>query len=109
MSYLESLPDLQLLVEAVDATSPIAMRALLASLERPLGGCMILSAAMVDRTFAMQTHESFEASVEAKIGVFHVLEDVLNGKEGIEKLEFVVATSSVCGLFGNAGQTNYAW
>ncbi|KAI0731474.1 ketoacyl-synt-domain-containing protein [Fomitopsis betulina] len=108
LSYLESLPDLQLLVEAVDATSPIAMRALLASLERPLGGCMILSAAMVDRTFAMQTHESFEASVEAKIGVFHVLEDVLNGKEGIEKLEFVVATSSVCGLFGNAGQTNYA-
>ncbi|KZT66074.1 hypothetical protein DAEQUDRAFT_752280 [Daedalea quercina L-15889] len=108
LSYLESLPDLTLLVEAVDATSPIAMRALLSSLDLPLGGCMILSAAMVDRTFAMQTHESFEASVEAKIGVFHVLEDVLGGKEGMEKLEFVVATSSVCGLFGNAGQTNYA-
>ncbi|TFY60143.1 hypothetical protein EVJ58_g5333 [Rhodofomes roseus] len=108
LSYLESLPDLNLLVEAVDATSPVAMRGLLSSLDLPLGGCMILSAAMVDRTFAMQTHESFEASVEAKIGVFHVLEDVLNGKEGMEKLEFVVATSSVCGLFGNAGQTNYA-
>ncbi|KAH9840927.1 ketoacyl-synt-domain-containing protein [Rhodofomes roseus] len=108
LAYLESLPDLALRVESVDATSSVAMRALLSNLDHPLGGCMILSAAMVDRTFAMQTHESFEVSVAAKVGVFQVLEKLLDGKEGIEKLEFVVATSSVCGLFGNAGQTNYA-
>ncbi|CCM05253.1 uncharacterized protein FIBRA_07463 [Fibroporia radiculosa] len=104
LAYLQMLPGLTLRTEAVDALSIDAMRSLLDTLVKPLGGCMFLTAILIDRTFAMQTEETFEASVACKVDAFRTLEEIVD----IDSLDFVIATSSVCGLFGNAGQTNYA-
>ncbi|KAH9942788.1 ketoacyl-synt-domain-containing protein [Amylocystis lapponica] len=104
LAYLEALPDLVLRVEAVDATSPGGMKDLINSLKKPLAGCMILTAVLIDGTFASQTKETFEAPHTAKVRAFEVLESVVE----IDSLDFLVAFSSVSGLLGNAGQTNYA-
>ncbi|CCL98280.1 uncharacterized protein FIBRA_00274 [Fibroporia radiculosa] len=104
MVYLESLPDLVLRVEAIDALSVQQMKHLVDSLGRPLGGCMILTAILIDRTFASQTAETFEAPISSKVNVLRTIEEVIS----IASLDFLIAFSSVCGLFGNAGQTNYA-
>lgn len=65
---------------------------------------MILTAVLADRTFPMQTHETFEAPFTAKTSVLESLENAID----IGALEFLLAFSSVAGLLGNAGQTNYA-
>ncbi|CCM00168.1 uncharacterized protein FIBRA_02196 [Fibroporia radiculosa] len=104
MVYLESLPDLVLRVEAVDALSTEEMKQLVGNLGRPLGGCMVLTAILIDRTFASQTPETFEAPITAKVNVLRNIEKVIS----IASLDFLIAFSSVCGLFGNACQTNYA-
>lgn len=65
---------------------------------------MILSAALIDRTFHAQTAETFEAPFPPKVGAFQVLEQAID----IESLDFLVTVSSVSAMFGNAGQTNYA-
>ncbi|OBZ65511.1 L-aminoadipate-semialdehyde dehydrogenase large subunit [Grifola frondosa] len=104
LTYLEGLPDLTLRTEAVDAQSTEEMAALVGHLDRPLGGCMLLSAVLNDRTFASQTTETFEAPFGPKVGAFEVLEHVV----AVESLDFLITFSSVSGMFGNAGQTNYA-
>ncbi|OBZ73412.1 putative polyketide synthase 22 [Grifola frondosa] len=85
LTYLEGLPGLKLHA-------------------RPLGGCMILSAALIDRSFASQTPETFEAPFPPKVDAFKTFEKVVP----VESLEFLMTFSSVSGMFGNAGQTNYA-
>lgn len=65
---------------------------------------MIMTAVLIDRTFLMQTHETFEAPFAAKTGAFETLEKVVD----IDSLDFVLAFSSVAGMIGNAGQTNYS-
>ena len=104
LTYLETIPDLTLRLAAVDALSSRDMKTLLESLERPLGGCMILSAVFLDRPFSSQTQETFNASFAPKTGAFETLEALVS----LQALDFIVTFSSVSGLFGNAGQTNYA-
>ncbi|OBZ73483.1 Nonribosomal peptide synthetase 14 [Grifola frondosa] len=104
LTHLEGLPGVLLRTEAVDALSHEHMLDLVRSFKYPLGGCMILSVVLVDRTFASQTPETFEAPFSPKVGAFRVLESILP----IESLDFLIAFSSVSGMFGNAGQTNYA-
>lgn len=104
LSYLETLVDLDLRLEPVDATSTAHMREVVDSLSQPLGGCMLLSVVLADRTFASQTPESFEAPFGPKTRAFRVMEQAMP----MDSLDFVITFSSVSGLFGNAGQTNYA-
>ncbi|KAI0060607.1 polyketide synthase [Artomyces pyxidatus] len=104
LDYLETVTDLSMRTEAVDATSTTSMASLIRSLDGPLGGCMLLVATATDRTFASQDPESFESPYSAKIGAFKTLQDVIS----IQSLDFMIAFSSVSGMFGNAGQTNYA-
>lgn len=106
MAYMESLPDLTIRLEASDATSKEATIGLLRSIPRHLGGCMLLSAVLSDRTFASQEDESFRKVFAAKTGACSVLNGCLPG--GIEALDFFISFSSVVGLFGNGGQTNYS-
>lgn len=65
---------------------------------------MLLSAVLKDRSFAQHTSETFEAPIGPKVQAFKVLEEVTS----IDALEFLITFSSVVGMFGNAGQTNYA-
>ena len=65
---------------------------------------MILTAILIDRTFPMQTEETYEAPFKAKLGAFNALEEAID----IDSLDFVLAYSSIVGLTGNAGQTNYS-
>lgn len=65
---------------------------------------MILTAILIDRTFPMQTEDTFEAPFEAKLGAFNVLQKAID----LDSLDFVLAYSSIVGLTGNAGQTNYS-
>lgn len=104
LTNLEALPDLTLRLVAVDALSTQDMSSLISGLGRPLGGCMLLAVVLTDRSFAVQTRESFEAPFIPKTGAFQVLENVVP----LETLDFLITFSSVSGMFGNAGQTNYA-
>ncbi|TFK49005.1 polyketide synthase [Heliocybe sulcata] len=104
LKYLDSLSDLSLQTVAADAVSLDDVRRVVQGLNKPLGGCMILSAALIDRTFTAQTAETFEAPFPPKVGAFQVLEQAID----VERLDFLVTVSSVSAMFGNAGQTNYA-
>ncbi|KAH9934268.1 putative polyketide synthase [Fomitopsis serialis] len=104
LEYLRSREDLVLRTEAVDASSVEQTKELVASIQKPVGGCMILTAVLIDRTFPMQTAETFEAPFTAKLGAFNALEKAVD----IDSLDFVLAYSSIAGLSGNAGQTNYS-
>ena len=104
LAYLQLQDDLVLRTEAVDAYSIPHTIELVASVQKPIGGCMLMTTHLVDRPFSLQTSESFETSFAAKPGAFHVLEQVIN----IRELDFLLAFSSFAGLLGNPGQTNYA-
>ncbi|KAI0068531.1 hypothetical protein BV25DRAFT_1817381 [Artomyces pyxidatus] len=104
LDYMETLHDVSIRTEAVDATSAEQMANLLIRLDKPLGGCLILTGTLIDRTFAAQTRETFDAAHSSKVRVLQTLEKVMS----IQSLDFLVSFSSVSGMFGNAGQTNYA-
>lgn len=102
--YLRNREDLTFRTAALDATSAEGLKNLLGELEYPVGGCLLLAALLNDRTFASQTKESFESTFAPKIQGFQVLEQTLD----LGALDFVVAFSSISGMFGSPGQTNYA-
>ncbi|KAI0068519.1 ketoacyl-synt-domain-containing protein [Artomyces pyxidatus] len=104
LEHMKGLKDLSLRAEAVDATSKEHMANLLTSIREPLGGCIILSGTLIDRTFLSQTRETFDVPHASKTVVFQTLERVMS----IQSLDFLISFSSVSGMFGNAGQTNYA-
>ena len=65
---------------------------------------LLMTVFLNDRTFTAHTQETFESTFPAKVQAFRVLEEVLD----INNLEFLVAFSSISGMFGNPGQTNYS-
>jgi hypothetical protein len=106
IEYLKSLPDLTIRLEASDATSREATNRLMDSILLPLGGCMLLTAVLVDRAFIFQTNESFDSVFASKPGVCNILDQCVRG--GLASLDFFIPFSSVVGLLGNSGQTNYS-
>ncbi len=103
VDYLKSLPDLDLRLEACDASSVESLTKLINSLDHPLAGCLFTAAVLSDRLFLKQDAESFPIPFKPKTDAYFALEKVV----AIEKLDFLLAVSSVAG-FGAAGQTNYA-
>ncbi|KAF7351064.1 Polyketide synthase [Mycena sanguinolenta] len=103
VDYLQSLPDLDLRLEACDATSVDALTSLIDSLDCPLAGAIFTAAVLADRLFLKQDAESFVVPFKPKTEAYFALEKVV----AIEKLDFLLAISSVAS-FGAAGQTNYA-
>ncbi len=104
LTYLQSRKSLVVDAVAVDATSEKDMAALVQDLGRPLGGALLLTTTYSDGTLASHTEESFERAFPAKIDAFRVLEQVVD----VNALDFLITFSSVVGVFGNPGQTNYA-
>lgn len=104
LKYLLSRVDLNLQAATADGASQQEMANVVAALPRPLGGCALLAVRLRDGMFATLTKGAFEDVFTPKVQAFEVLENVIDMKS----LDFFVSFSSVCGLFGNPGQTNYA-
>ncbi|KAH9840916.1 putative polyketide synthase [Rhodofomes roseus] len=103
--YLQSLPELDLRLSATSASDVGSMTQLLRTIsdDAPLAGCIILTATLADRTFARLEEADFAEVYESKTGVV----DALRESADIASLDFLVPFTSVAGLFGNGGQTNY--
>lgn len=87
----------------MDSSSYPDMAALVRSLTPKLGGCIVLTAVLRDRTFAKLEPSDFDDVFTAKTGVVQALA----ASTDVASLDFLVAFSSVVGLFGNGGQANY--
>ncbi|KAF7328513.1 hypothetical protein MVEN_02538600 [Mycena venus] len=104
LTYLRTRPDLSLRLEACDAASSSATAALVQDIYPPLAGCMLLAVIFSDHAFVSHTSDTFYVPFAGKTGAVKALDDAVT----ISSLDFLVALSSVTGLFGSPGQTNYA-
>ena len=103
-SYLEAQEDLILSFRALDGTDKVGMRTLTAEIgHAQIGGCIVLSAVLADGLFRHLTEKDFSTVFAAKIGVLEALEEAVD----LELLDFIVSFTSVSGLIGFGGQTNY--
>ncbi|KAI0325192.1 ketoacyl-synt-domain-containing protein [Cubamyces sp. BRFM 1775] len=104
LEYLEGLSDLRIALVATEFTPVDKIKAAVAALSMPVGGCFIMSNALVDRPFPSQTAETFEAPFLAKVDALKLAEEVLP----VNQLDFIVTFASVSGIFGDPGKTNYS-
>lgn len=91
-------------MESFDATSAEAASALARSIDLPVGGCFIATAAMIDSFFMNQTPEAERKVSSLKLDVFKAFSSAFD----VWKLDFVVSLSSIVTFLGNAGQSSYA-
>ena len=103
VTYLEKRHDFVLRIEARDATSSLATSQLMQSLEKPLGGAILMSMVISDGLFASQTEAGFKRVMDAKWGALSTFNDV----QPIKNLDFFISFSSMAAVVGIAGQTNY--
>jgi hypothetical protein len=103
VDYLKRLPDLDLRLEACDASSAESLAQLLTTLDLPLAGCLLSAILLSDKLFVNQDPESFAVPFTGKTEAFWVIEKTIP----IEQLDFFIAITSMSG-FGTVGQTNYA-
>ncbi|KAF7336301.1 Polyketide synthase [Mycena venus] len=104
LTYLKAQDDLDLRMEACDATDVHEMGSLLRDLPLPLAGCFHMALVLSDEAFFRQTQQSFRAVYNSKLKVF----DAFSTHVDVQSLDFLVAFSSVSGLVGLIGQSNYA-
>ncbi|KAJ7913452.1 KR domain-containing protein [Mycena leptocephala] len=104
VTYLRSQDDLDLRLDKCDATNINQMDVLLHSLAAPIAGCFHLAMALSDAIFFNQTADTFRRVYDSKLRVF----EVFSTRVQIESLDFFVALSSISGLIGLPGQSNYA-
>ena len=104
VGYLEKRPDFVLRIEACDATSFPTTSRLVQSLEKPLGGVILMTVVPSDALFANQTESGFKRAVDAKWGALSTFNDVWP----IKNLDFFASFSSAASVLGNAGQSSYA-
>jgi len=76
VAYLEKRHDFVLRIEASDATSSLATSQLVHSLEKPLGGAILMPSVLSDGLFANQTEAGFEKVMDAKWGALSTFNDV---------------------------------
>ncbi|KAK0461849.1 KR domain-containing protein [Desarmillaria tabescens] len=103
LTYLSEQQDLELRLECCDASSLSDMQRLMSNLPGRIGGCILLSVILEDRSYVNHTSETYNRVFPAKTEAFTVLEKTI----AIEQLEFLVTVSSAA-IFGSAGQTNYS-
>ena len=104
LRYLNNRSDLSLRMESCDATDVEATASLIKTIENPLGGCFLMTLALSDGLFVNQSREDFRVVRESKIQSLEAFATVVD----IKSLDFFIAFSSVAGLLGTIGQTNYA-
>ncbi|WP_410641048.1 3-oxoacyl-[acyl-carrier-protein] reductase [Amycolatopsis sp. lyj-346] len=101
----------RVLAERVDVGDAEGVRAWIARTERELGpvAAAVTSAGITrDRPLVRMTDEDWEAVLGTNLGgVYHVCRSVVFGMMK-RKAGTVVAVSSIAGVHGSAGQTNYS-
>ncbi|KAJ6464062.1 putative polyketide synthase [Mycena sanguinolenta] len=102
-AYLKSLQHLDVTLAAVDGTCAKSMATLFKTIDREIGGCLILSAILADGLFPTLGEREFTDVLASKIGVLTTLLQTIE----TSTLEFIVAFSSVTSVVGTGGQTNY--
>jgi hypothetical protein len=91
-------------LEKCDATDVHSTSLLLNSLHKPIAGCFQMTLVLSDALFVKQTQAKFTAVRDSKITVFEVFAAAVH----IASLDFYIAFSSLTGLLGYPGQSNYA-
>ncbi|KAM7191954.1 polyketide synthase [Naviculisporaceae sp. PSN 640] len=71
--------------------------------ERPIKGCINAAMALNDSTFENMSHAQWQSTVSSKVWTSWHLHQVLP-----KELDFFILLSSVSGVIGNPGQSNYA-
>ncbi|KAJ7606255.1 hypothetical protein FB45DRAFT_1068712 [Roridomyces roridus] len=104
VAYLRGRADLTLRLEACDATDVQATSRLLETVGMRIGGCFQMSLVLSDALFVNQTEEKFSTVRDSKLKAFETFSAAVD----VGQLDFYVAFSSISGLFGIAGQSNYA-
>ncbi|KAJ7463693.1 hypothetical protein FB451DRAFT_1042909, partial [Mycena latifolia] len=104
VGYLQDQDGLNLQLCKCNATDADQMKALLHGLPAPIAGCFLMTLVLSDAPFFNQTHDTFHGVYASKLRVFEVLSMLVE----IKSLDFFVALSSISGLVGIPGQTNYA-
>ncbi|MBI3899302.1 MAG: SDR family NAD(P)-dependent oxidoreductase [Gammaproteobacteria bacterium] len=96
-------------VVAADIADTAQVERLVQEIEarRPVGGIFHLAMELRDALFTNQTAESFEATCRAKINGSANLD--ASSRAHCFALEHFVVFSSLVSVFGNAGQSNYAY
>ncbi|CAK5267713.1 unnamed protein product [Mycena citricolor] len=105
IAWMQTRGNLELRMDACDATSERALASLTDKLSEthPIGGCIQLTLVLSDATFQSQTAAGFKTVRDSKVGVFDAFSHVVD----VHALDFYVAFSSLSGLVGLPGQTNY--
>ncbi|KAJ7484906.1 hypothetical protein B0H11DRAFT_1163748 [Mycena galericulata] len=104
VTYLKNQDDCNLRLDKCDATDVSQMNILLHSLPVSIAGCFHMTMVLSDALFFNQTHDTFRRLYDSKLRVF----EVFSAQIKIESLDFFVAFSSVTGLIGVPGVSNYA-
>ncbi|KAF8205835.1 acyl transferase domain-containing protein [Mycena galopus ATCC 62051] len=102
-AYLKGVNHLDIRLEALDASSPELMIRLFESINREIGGCVILTGVIADKPFPALNDTDFATVFAAKTGVLQALQKTTD----FLAMEFIVAFSSVVASFGTGGQANY--
>ena len=104
LKYLEQRSDLVFRVEAFDATDAGSMRSFARTVTSPIGGCFLMVLHLADGLFVSQTEAAFHTVAQSKLRVFQAFTSAFD----IGSLDFLVSFSSLMGITGNVGQSNYA-
>ncbi|KAJ7096113.1 hypothetical protein C8R44DRAFT_379140 [Mycena epipterygia] len=104
VAYLQSQDDLNFRLERCDATNIDEMNYLVQSLPVPIAGCFQMTLVLSDTPFFTQTYDRFHGIHDSKLGVF----ETFSGQVEMGSLDFFVALSSISGLIGLPGQSNYS-
>ncbi|KAJ7440955.1 hypothetical protein FB451DRAFT_1442691, partial [Mycena latifolia] len=104
VAYLRRCTDLELRLEKCDGTDAHATSSLVKTLLVPIAGCFQMTLVLSDALFLKQTQASFTAVYDSKIKVF----EIFAAEVDIKSLDFYIAFSSLAGLLGQPGQSNYS-
>ena len=102
--YLEQRSNLVFRVEAFDAADVVSMRSFARTVTSPIGGCFLMIFHLIDGSFMTQTEATFHDVAQSKLRVFQAFASVFD----VSSLDFFMSFSSLVGVTGNVGQSNYA-
>ncbi|KAK7042709.1 KR domain-containing protein [Favolaschia claudopus] len=104
LAYLQNAEGLELQLAKCDAIDATEMNTLIQSFSLPVAGCFLMTLVLSDALFFNQTDDTFSGVYASKLKAFEVVSQLIS----IQSLDFLVAISSISGLLGIPGQTNYA-
>ena len=102
--YLEQRSDVVVRVEAFDAADVESTRSFARTVTSPIGGCFLMTLHLIDGLFMTQTEATFCTVAQSKLRAFQAFASVFD----VGSLDFFVSFSSLAGITGDIGRSNYA-